>query len=161
MNIKAFNTGAKYSPQGQRIAYAQLCRIDSEYALVAMVDVDRQLDYVLRVEAYRGPITDQKVHEAYLNCRYERDCWLDAETKAALTAAAIAQQPLNSTYEFRFGAWRIRGYGDDYLYADRPGLLGEVHIKSEAGGYVVDIWSGGADPEVMSTCWAAYADLEG
>lgn len=90
MKIKAFNTGAKYTEQGQRIAYMQLCRIDSEDALVAMVDVDRQLDYVLRVEAYRGPITDQKVHEAYLNCRYERDCWLDAETKAALTAAALA-----------------------------------------------------------------------
>ena len=50
----------------------------------------------------------------------------------------------------------------NYIYIKRDGLPGEVHVKSETEGYVVDIWRDGSlvtDPEVEATCAAMYVDL--
>jgi hypothetical protein len=64
MDIKAFNTGRQYSAKGQRIAYTVLASGN-----VAMVDVDRGLDYVLRRLHYEFALTDSMVLRLY-DCNF-------------------------------------------------------------------------------------------
>ena len=85
--IKTFNTGAGYSPEGQRIAYMPLAHRGDATMLVAMVDADRAIDYVLAV-AY--PYDDGAVLDAYLNNRTEGSMWLTQPVKGLLLAAALA-----------------------------------------------------------------------
>ena len=84
--IKTFNTGAGYSQEGQRIAYLPLVHCGDDL-LVAMVDVDRGIDYVLKV-GY--PYDDEAVAQAYLNNRTERSMWLPQPVKDLLRGAALA-----------------------------------------------------------------------
>lgn len=82
--IKTFNTGRGYSPQGQRIAYMVLAVAGSE-ALVAMVDVDRDINYVLDVQWPHG---DREVMEAYDKGCVSRGFWMPQAVKDALQTAA-------------------------------------------------------------------------
>ena len=85
--IKTFNTGAGYSQEGQRIAYMPLAHRGDATMLVAMVDADRGINYVLAV-AY--PYDDEAVAQAYLNNRTESNMWLPQAMKDLLLAAALA-----------------------------------------------------------------------
>lgn len=85
--IKTFNTGAGYSQEGQRIAYMPLAHRGDATMLVAMVDADRGINYVLAV-AY--PYDDGAVLDAYLNNRTESNMWLPQAMKDLLLAAALA-----------------------------------------------------------------------
>lgn len=85
--IKTFNTGAGYRQEGRRIAYMPLVHRGGDL-LVAMVDVDRGIDYVLKV-GY--PYDDGAVAQAYLNNRIERSMWLLPQlVKDLLRDAALA-----------------------------------------------------------------------
>lgn len=61
------------------------------------------------------------------------------------------------------GNWNIElSKCGDYIFIRREGLPGEVHVKSDFEGYVVDIWrdaSKTTQPEVEATCAAEYVDL--
>ena len=86
--IKTFNTGVGYSPEGQRIAYMPLVHFGDDLdLLVAMVDVDRGIDYVLAV-GY--PYDDGAVLDAYLNNRTEGSMRLPQAVKDLLRGAALA-----------------------------------------------------------------------
>ena len=64
LTIHAFNTGRQYSAAGQRIAYAVLTSGN-----VAMVDIDRGLEYVLVRKHPELPLTDRTVLALYdSNC---------------------------------------------------------------------------------------------
>lgn len=49
---------------------------------------------------------------------------------------------------------------DEYLYATHTGAPGQIHIKAEAEGFVVDIWSSGDEPVCVATTSAMYSELE-
>jgi len=47
-----------------------------------------------------------------------------------------------------------------YLYVERSSAPGQVHIKAESEGFVVDIWSSDNEPECRATTAATYSELE-
>ena len=49
---------------------------------------------------------------------------------------------------------------DEYLYATYTGAPGQIHIKAEAEGFVVDIWSSDDEPVCVATTSAMYSELE-
>lgn len=85
MRIRAFQTGARYSADGQRIAYAPLLHHMEGYTLVGFYDVDRHVYNVVKIV---GEPTDEKVHQEYLNCRYVREVWIPGPVQDALREAA-------------------------------------------------------------------------
>jgi len=48
----------------------------------------------------------------------------------------------------------------DYLYITRDGSPGQVHVKAEDEGIVVDIWNDHEPPMCVSTTYAHYPELE-
>jgi hypothetical protein len=47
-----------------------------------------------------------------------------------------------------------------YLYLERNGAPGQIHIKAEGEGFVVDIWSSDVGPICVATTCATYSELE-
>lgn len=86
--IKTFNTGRGYSSCGQRIAYMVLAIAGSE-ALVAMVDADRGINYVLDVQWPHG---DREVMEAYDRGCISRGYWMPQAIEDALRTAALSHE---------------------------------------------------------------------
>lgn len=85
--ITTFNTGVGYTPEGQRIAYMPLAHRGDSTTLMAMVDADRGIDYVLSVSY---PYDQGAVMDAYLNNRTEGGMWLPRSVRDLLHAAALA-----------------------------------------------------------------------
>lgn len=57
--------------------------------------------------------------------------------------------------------WSVKQSDDnDYLYISRSGYPGEIHVKAEAEGFVVDAWQSGNDSESVATMAVMSADLE-
>jgi len=87
--ISAFNTKRQYTAKGQRIAWCLLSTGN-----VAMVDIDRGIDYVLWTKGQEN-LTNSDVMDAYDNNRSTR-VWDEMEyqesrdLQAALTAAEAA-----------------------------------------------------------------------
>lgn len=84
----AWNTGRLYSPDGQRIAYQVVGTANGILMgrlAVAMVDIDRGIDYVLAVWP---PVTRDAVLMAYDNNKQVPGAWVDHQLKQNLTALA-------------------------------------------------------------------------
>ena len=49
-----------------------------------------------------------------------------------------------------------------YLYIERDGAPGQIHVKAESEGFVVDIWTydGIDNPNCVATTAALYTELE-
>lgn len=59
--------------------------------------------------------------------------------------------------------WNINTSDDgQYLYIERDGAPGQIHVKAEDEGYVVDIWTydGCGEPECVASTFALYTELE-
>ena len=88
--IKTFNTGAGYSPEGQRIAYMEIAReVGNNHTLVAFYDGDRNVSNIVRIPQWVAD-QDAAVHREYLNCNYVRDMIIPGPMEDALRAAALA-----------------------------------------------------------------------
>lgn len=48
----------------------------------------------------------------------------------------------------------------EYLYVERSNAPGEIHIKAESEGFVVDVWSSDDDPVCVGSTSAMYTELE-
>jgi hypothetical protein len=86
--IQAFNTRRLYSKHGQRIAYARL-----KSGNVAMVDIDRHLDYVLlhRPDFTPNHASVLRAYDANRTASYSKEEYEEAEAlRAALEVAAAA-----------------------------------------------------------------------
>lgn len=69
-HIKTFNTGRQYTPEGQRIAYVIVKRVEVDGNFVAnyvfFVDADRDVDGVVIIHGHEADeITKQQVLKAY------------------------------------------------------------------------------------------------
>jgi hypothetical protein len=83
----AFNGGRQYSEAGQRIAAAQLPNGD-----IAMVDIDRGLDYIL-------PAGTCALNEYLILCAYDRGDYLPVQDRALLNqleTLALTVKPLEA-----------------------------------------------------------------
>jgi hypothetical protein len=88
--IHAFNTGAWYTEKGQRIAWTVLSTGN-----IAMLDIDRGIDYVLP-RPVTGTPTNAYVHHMYLTNQTLSDSaeyWEARDLEDALRAAARAVPP--------------------------------------------------------------------
>ncbi len=86
MKINTYNTGATYSPMGQRVAWTVLLRETvSGSSLVAFFDADRHVHNLVRVA---GEPTKEKVHAEYLNCNYLREFLVPQNILDGLQCAA-------------------------------------------------------------------------
>lgn len=47
-----------------------------------------------------------------------------------------------------------------YLYLSLDGSPGQIHVKAESEGFIVDIWSDDDTPEVYGSAHAFYSELE-
>ncbi len=59
--------------------------------------------------------------------------------------------------------WMLHTSDDGrYLYIERDGAPGQIHVKAEDEGFVVDIWTydGVGDPACVATTSATYIELE-
>ena len=57
--------------------------------------------------------------------------------------------------------WNVTVSDDGrYLYVSQGGSPGEIHIKQEDEGYVVDIWSDDDPPTSVASTAATYRELE-
>ena len=57
--------------------------------------------------------------------------------------------------------WYISASDDgDYLYIERSNAPGQIHIKAESEGFVVDIWSSDDAPVCVGSTSAMYTELE-
>jgi hypothetical protein len=57
--------------------------------------------------------------------------------------------------------WLVSASPDgQYLYIQRDGSPGQVHLKAEDEGLVVDLWNDHEPMEVVATAAAAYTELE-
>lgn len=59
--------------------------------------------------------------------------------------------------------WKVANNGpdNDYLYITLDGCSGQIVIKKEDEGFVIDIWSDDEDAsESVATTFAAWTDLE-
>ena len=87
--VHAFNTGRGYTSNGQRIAWTLLSTGN-----VAMLDIDRGIDYILVFSSDDAPTRNSEVLHAYDNNRSTK-VWNEAEYKearelqSALHAAAM------------------------------------------------------------------------
>lgn len=84
--IKAWNTGRRYTAEGQRIAYMELaCTGNEGQTLTAFYDIDRQVHGVLLVPK---PATPFGVLDAYDRSDYQRQYWLTQDQLDAMKAVA-------------------------------------------------------------------------
>lgn len=61
--------------------------------------------------------------------------------------------------EINLKGWSIKASDDGtYLYISKADKQGEIHIKAESEGYVVDAWSEDEYVYPLGTCF--YSDLE-
>lgn len=85
-HVRAFNTGRQYTARGQRIGWVVLSTGN-----VAMVDVDRMIDYVLTIE---GEPTNAKVlaaYDAYAVVPFNGEEWEESRRlESAMRAKALA-----------------------------------------------------------------------
>lgn len=57
--------------------------------------------------------------------------------------------------------WHVTSSDDGkYLYVELDGAPGQIHIKVEDEGFVVDIWSDGDAGESVASTSATYPELE-
>ena len=59
--------------------------------------------------------------------------------------------------------WMVSASEDgQYLYIERDGAPGQIHVKAEDEGFIMDIWTydGIGDPECIATTSALYTELE-
>ena len=57
--------------------------------------------------------------------------------------------------------WQISTHPEDdrYIYLTRDGAPGNIPIKADAEGFVVDMYSDDSTPESVSTTYALYTEL--
>ena len=62
------------------------------------------------------------------------------------------------------GGWAVTASEDgQHLYIELDGAPGQIHIKAEDEGFVVDIWETHTylgDPQCVATTSATYRELE-
>lgn len=57
--------------------------------------------------------------------------------------------------------WMLTTSDDgQYLYIERDGAPGQIHVKAEDEGFIVDIWSDEEEPMCVGTTGAPYTELE-
>lgn len=57
--------------------------------------------------------------------------------------------------------WQISTSDDgQYIYLQRDGAPGQIHVKAEDEGFVVDIFSDDDTPECLVSTFASYQELE-
>jgi len=58
--------------------------------------------------------------------------------------------------------WKVTSGGDNgqYLYIERDGAPGTVHIKADDEGFSIDVWSADNTPEIVASTCAEYTALE-
>lgn len=56
--------------------------------------------------------------------------------------------------------WGVTQSDGDYLYVTRSGYPGELHIKAEGEGFVVDAWRHGDEGECVATMSVMSSDME-
>lgn len=82
-----------------------------------------------------------------------------AEVRQALQEAADLILPMSG---WMIGDWRLKTSGDgEYLYVSREDKPGEIHIKADSEGYVLDVWpSDETADESVATMAVLYEDLD-
>jgi hypothetical protein len=82
-----------------------------------------------------------------------------AEHEWLFNANKLIKQP--SDTKLLLNGWGLGTSKDgQYLYVERTGSSGQIHVKAGDEGVVVDIWSDNEDPEVIATAAATYSELE-
>ena len=57
--------------------------------------------------------------------------------------------------------WHVAASDDgQYLYIELDGAPGQIHVKAEDEGFVVDIWSDDVGPTCVASTSAFYTELE-
>ena len=59
--------------------------------------------------------------------------------------------------------WHVTASDDgQYLYIELDGAPGQIHIKAEDEGFIVDVWAydGIGDPTCVASTSALYTELE-
>jgi hypothetical protein len=57
--------------------------------------------------------------------------------------------------------WEVKQSDDnDYLYISRSGYPGEIHVKAESEGFVVDAWRSGDNTECLDSMSIMSSDME-
>ena len=84
--------------------------------------------------------------------------WL-ADEETARTWLSQLQESLGYTNKANLEGWQVSTC-DEYLYATHTGAPGQIHIKAEAEGFVVDVWSSNDEPVCVATTSAMYSELE-
>ncbi len=90
--IDAFQTGAHYAPEGQKVAFMEVAGYEDYTVLVAFVDTTRNLAgfcKVTRAKSY-GPVTREDFMAAYKGCKYDHTLRMPTAMCDALSEAAKA-----------------------------------------------------------------------
>ena len=57
--------------------------------------------------------------------------------------------------------WHVTASDDGhYLHIELDGAPGQIHVKAEDEGFVVDVWSNDSEPKCVATTSALYTELE-
>lgn len=69
--------------------------------------------------------------------------------------------PKQNTNFIHIRGWKVQASPDGtYLYVQRVGKAGDIHVKAEDEGFVIDVWNDDRKmPEVMATLCCEYNDL--
>ena len=61
-----------------------------------------------------------------------------------------------------FNGWKVTTGGDSgqYLYIERDGAPGTIHIKADDEGFVLDVWTADTTPEIAASTCVEYTHLE-
>lgn len=87
---------------------------------------------------------------------YDNSVWIPDTSNPVLKTA----EPLGPNM-FVGRGWSVK-VGDlgDYLYVKRLGRPGDIHIKEEDEGIVMDVWNASQDaPECINSMMISYSDL--
>jgi len=84
--------------------------------------------------------------------------WI-ADEESARAWLAQLQESLGHTNKANLEGWQVSTC-DEYLYATYTWAPGQIHIKAEAEGFVVDIWSSDDEPVCVASTSAMYSELE-
>jgi hypothetical protein len=57
--------------------------------------------------------------------------------------------------------WLVNASDDGrYLYIERDNCAGQIHVKADDEGYVVDLYNDNLDPDCCASVYALYTELE-
>ncbi len=61
----------------------------------------------------------------------------------------------------QISGWKVTAPPDgQYLYIERDGAPGQIHLKAEDEGFVIDLWSDDTEPNCVSSTSALFTELE-